>query len=185
MELTKQVTTEVKVMAPNTLNTKPGGTYNLNECSNVERMVAKLHVFQHHISLMIASLCESSENRIRFGQETEELASKLYSIYEPFIVDGIDPFKLPEHYIESMNLRDAEVMKQLNATDDYNNATAVRILSKYYDVSSSTVKDKLYFYLHDTKYMPVTLRRQLCFFDKVMHIEYDKEAGCIRITFSI
>lgn len=82
----------IKVTAPNCLHMIPGGQYNLNEDSQVEARVVKLHMLIHHMEMMIEDLCESNENNIKKGKEAEVLADALFKEYRLSIEKGLNVF---------------------------------------------------------------------------------------------
>lgn len=112
----------IKVVKPNFLDMKPGGWYNLNEDNWLENRIVKLHLLAHHVELMINDLCETSENRIKKGKETERLADELFKEYKRGIEKGLNMFDVvgsAEEGVDPISYRIGLVVDELKEAKSY------------------------------------------------------------------
>lgn len=171
---------KLEVLAPNMMRLTPGGLYDLKENNPTEMAVVKLHVLQKHIEMAIESWAHSGENTIRMGKEMDELASRLFERYEPYIEEGADPFKFHDYELERTHLGDAYIVTQIEQLSERSRRDLFHIL-RLFDLSRTTAGYYLYVYLHDRKTLSQELYRALQDFPDVLELDYDADVECMYV----
>ena len=83
---------QVVVSDANRLFFTKAGAYQMDEAGEIEQKVAKLCLLSHFVELVAEDYSCSGEQRVILGTEIEQLANRLYSEYERFIVNGVNIF---------------------------------------------------------------------------------------------
>lgn len=80
----------VTVTKANEMYFKTGGTYDMTQW---EAKVAKLHLLQVHLELLIETMCETGESDHMYpGAQLMDMADKLYTRFAPYVEQGVDIF---------------------------------------------------------------------------------------------
>jgi hypothetical protein len=119
--IVNEVHQQFKVIGPLKFELKPGGHYYLNEDNYTENRIVKLSLVAHFCELMAASHSVCGENNLVMSMDIEDIASRLFNLYEPFFTAGVNIFEYTEYFLPKTlekYLKRPVVSGQMNASDD-------------------------------------------------------------------